>query len=208
MYRDEDDEDDVLAQADVRLEPPSGGVERLALRGCGGFPDCSASFQYEVAPHLPPPPVHITLKGFRVADVEAVGPPLLSHTRPRDGVTTGVHLRFCLLEAGEPPPVVASPPAVPSETTASTVRWDDISWPDLERGTIKLTLPRGAPRPPTVRIELWDAELKEEHNPLAVGEVKLGGTDGGRVAPSGSRKVAAAAGKQYTHTHTHTHTTT
>ena len=79
--------------------------------------------------------------------------------------------------------------AVPSATTASYVLWDDLLWPDLERGSLKLMLPKGAlPRPPTVHVEVWDADLPEENNPLAAGEVRLGGSEG-HVASAGSRKL-------------------
>ena len=65
-------------------------------------------------------------------------------------------------------------------------------WPDLHRGTLKLSLPRGAPRPPTVRVELWDDELPEADMPLAWSEVRLSGSLGGPSAGGSKRTVLMA----------------
>jgi hypothetical protein len=75
----------------------------------------------------------------------------------------------------------ASSAATLSYTTASTVRWDDVEWDGLEECVLRLGQPSGAPRPPSVRIELWDSDLAPEHNPLAVGDVRLGEVGGKRT---------------------------
>ena len=42
---DEGDEDDLLGEAEVRLESKDGYMRRLVLRGASGFPDCHLSFR-------------------------------------------------------------------------------------------------------------------------------------------------------------------
>ena len=198
MDADDDDEDDLLGQAIVGLDAPIGHPEHVPLRGEGGFPDSYVSFAYEIKPHMPSPPAIILLKGLRIGEVEALGQPFLGKLRPltHEG-PTGVHLRLSLVEpfehaASQPLSAYATtPPAVPSGTTASQLRWDDLYWPDLYDASVRLHLPQGGPRPATVRVELWDSEMASA-GALARGEVTLGGSPG-NVSLSGTRKLVLSA---------------
>ena len=57
---------------------------------------------------------------------------------------------------------------------------------------MRMRLPAGGPRPPTVRVELWDLDLPTAEMPLAAGEVSLAGAPGA-TAPSGNRKLVLSA---------------
>ena len=212
---DEPDDDDLLGEGEIALDAPLGRHEYHALRGVDGFPDCFISFTYEVRPFMPSPPADIFVREMRIGRVEAIGEPFASLLRESAslGKPTSVHLRLSLVtppdatplaaNGGEPPrnakpstPVegtaVDSPSAYPSGTTASSMRWDDLFWPDLQLATMRMRLPAGGPRPPTVRVELWDLDLPTAEMPLAAGEVSLAGAPGA-TAPSGNRKLVLSA---------------
>jgi hypothetical protein len=56
-----------------------------------------------------------------------------------------------------------------------------LEWEGLEECVLQLRQPSGAPRPPSVRLELWDDELPREQPPLAVGDVRLSSVGGRRT---------------------------
>ena len=195
----DDDEDDLLGQAELTLDAPAGEIERMTLIGEVPFPDCAISFTYDITPIVPALAAVITVDSLRIGQIEAIGKPMSTHQRSRnEGGPTGVYLLFSLVEPvlGSSEKLVVegsskarSPAARQSMTTANHLRWDDLAWPDLAGAALRLQLPPGGPRPPVLRVELWDADLPDDDMPLARGEVRLGGAD---KAPA-SRKVVLSA---------------
>jgi hypothetical protein len=189
-------------QGEAQLEAKEGVIEQVALSGVGGFAGCAVSLEYEVFAHVPPPPAAVTIRDVHCGAIEATGAPLSRVTRPRGG-RTGVHLRFVLLDdvfiggratrrpfesADECNAAARTPTAHVAGTTGSSLRWDDLAWRELSSAALQLMLPTGGPRPPVVRVELWDADLPARvRQPLAACDVKLG--ERPRSAFSSSRKV-------------------
>ena len=84
-------------------------------------------------------------------DDESTAPPDLRGMAPHDA------LAFC-----EKHRIVAQSSVVPN---AANPVWQD--------EVLKLTLPAGTPRPPTVLVRLWDDDLTKRDEPLAAAEVPL-----------------------------------
>lgn len=162
---------------------------------------------------VPAPAATISFSQLKIGAIVAAAPPLLERTRDR-AQPAGLHLRFSLENlpadgnvhgtgAGQNVPVAGlgdstvvacSPSAQPKPTTASTLLWDEVEWPDLRKAPpIRLKAPRGAPRPLIVRAVLWDSELPEDLNPLAAGETRLASSDGVAASEGAKKMVLRAA---------------
>ena len=110
---------------------------------------------------------------------------------------TGVHLRITLVDDTTDTPssratqAARTPYAHISSSTAKSLQWDDLAWPNLHSVALRLLLPEGSKRPPLLRIGLYDDELSDVEQPLATGEVLLGK----RSATEGTRTVFLRAGR-------------
>ena len=138
------------------------------------------SFEYVITEYVPPPPATLTLRSFTVeGELYPEGEGGYSDTTPRSqrsqraSPTTpskgsrrsrpasplspsssdrrqgcvGPYLRFVLLEANELPPPSGKLPAANADTQAPQ--------PWLDR-SLALRLPEGSPRPPLLRVQLYD----------------------------------------------------
>lgn len=188
------------AQAELLLESKEGSFERHSLRGAGPYPDCSFSLSYDIMPYMPSPPAWLTVKDIKCGSIEAIGATLVQSVRAKSGLT-GVHLRLTLVDSNVPnacadevgsAQTAKSLAAHTSSTTASCLRWDDLEWPGLATTTLKLMVPKGMQRPPSLRVELCDDELLLPQRVVASGVVRLG--DKPKAASSGSRKVVLVGG--------------
>lgn len=160
------------------------------------------SFEYVITEYVPPPPATLTLRSFTVeGELYPEGEGGYSDTTPRSqrsqraSPTTpskgsrrsrpasplspsssdrrqgcvGPYLRFVLLEANELPPPSGKLPAANADTQAPQ--------PWLDR-SLALRLPEGSPRPPLLRVQLYDEATSGAKGVICSTEVRLDGAEG------------------------------
>jgi len=103
------------------------------------------------------------------------------------GSGTDPYLKMTLLEYDEDEITSQTTPLM-NGGTGGFVEWEDVLF---------LTLPENVPRPPLVRIELWDKDFTKADDSLAVGEVRIPGGRFGEMVdvqltrPSGEKVLVS-----------------